>query len=303
MNGQYREQVKLLVKCLPVISEENCFALKGGTAINLFYRNLPRLSVDIDLAYIENSPRNEATENINSALKRISEKLNKYNIRNIIQRNGEIEKIICFTDKAKVKIEPNYTNRGFAYPVQKLQTCQKVQEEFGFAEINVLSAPELFGGKICAALDRQHPRDLFDVHFMLENNELNSNIKNGFLIELLSHRRNVTELLQPNQKDMSEIFKTQFKDMTEFNYSYENHVQTFCELVKSVNSFLTDDDKKFLLDFISLNEYIAPTGFPDIKNLSAIQWKLLNLQKLKDTDGRKHRELVLAVENLLYGKC
>lgn len=66
MNGQYREQFKLLVKCLPAVSEENCFALKGGTAINLFYRNLPRLSVDIDLAYIENSLRNEATENIKS---------------------------------------------------------------------------------------------------------------------------------------------------------------------------------------------------------------------------------------------
>ena len=66
--------------------------------------------------------------------------------------------------------------------------------------------------------------------------------------------------------------------MTEFDYSYENHVQTFCELVKSVNSFLTDDDKKYLLDFISLNEYIAPPGFTDIKNLSAIQWKLLSLK-------------------------
>jgi predicted nucleotidyltransferase component of viral defense system len=60
MKREYENQVQLLVNCLPVISEYDCFALKGGTAINLFYRNLPRLSVDIDLAYIKFSDRKEA---------------------------------------------------------------------------------------------------------------------------------------------------------------------------------------------------------------------------------------------------
>jgi predicted nucleotidyltransferase component of viral defense system len=45
----YRKQVELLIRILPFIAEEDCFALKGGTAINLFIRNMPRLSVDIDL--------------------------------------------------------------------------------------------------------------------------------------------------------------------------------------------------------------------------------------------------------------
>lgn len=51
-NYIYRRQVQLLVRVLPLVDTEKCFALKGGTAINLFYRALPRLSVDIDLLYI-----------------------------------------------------------------------------------------------------------------------------------------------------------------------------------------------------------------------------------------------------------
>ena len=51
-NNIYRKQVQLLVRVLPLVDTEKCFALKGGTAINLFYRALPRLSVDIDLLYI-----------------------------------------------------------------------------------------------------------------------------------------------------------------------------------------------------------------------------------------------------------
>ena len=48
----YRRQVQLLIRVLPSIAEEACFALKGGTAINLFVRDMPRLSVDIDLTYL-----------------------------------------------------------------------------------------------------------------------------------------------------------------------------------------------------------------------------------------------------------
>ena len=48
----YYKQVQLLVQLLPLVAEEDCFALKGGTAINLFVCDLPRLSVDIDLVYL-----------------------------------------------------------------------------------------------------------------------------------------------------------------------------------------------------------------------------------------------------------
>ena len=56
MNDLYREQVKLLLRVLPVISREEDFAVHGGTAINLFVKNLPRYSVDVDLTFIPLGP-------------------------------------------------------------------------------------------------------------------------------------------------------------------------------------------------------------------------------------------------------
>ena len=75
VDEQYRRQVALLVRVLPFVAEENCFALKGGTAINLFIRNLPRLSVDIDLAYLPVADRAESLRDIETALCRIQERV------------------------------------------------------------------------------------------------------------------------------------------------------------------------------------------------------------------------------------
>lgn len=69
-SSSYYKQVSLLIKMLPVVATEPVFALKGGTAINLFIRNFPRLSVDIDLAYLPLEPRDEALANVRAALKR-----------------------------------------------------------------------------------------------------------------------------------------------------------------------------------------------------------------------------------------
>jgi predicted nucleotidyltransferase component of viral defense system len=77
MNDQYRKQVQLLVRILPLIDTERCFALKGGTAINLFYRDLPRLSVDIDLLYVPLNERDKAIEEIRQALTRLSTLIQK----------------------------------------------------------------------------------------------------------------------------------------------------------------------------------------------------------------------------------
>lgn len=168
MRISYEEQVKLLVQVLPYIAKEETFALKGGTAINLFVRNLPRLSVDIDLTYLGFEGRDEAFKNINDGLARIVIRLEKAGIKATILKNKEnIGKIICSTPSANIKIEPNYTLRGYAYPPEKMRINTKVESKYGFATIKVISTAELYGGKICAALDRQHPRDLFDIKYLL----------------------------------------------------------------------------------------------------------------------------------------
>ena len=75
INEIYRAQVRLLLRLLPIVADEKCFALKGGTAINLFVRDLPRLSVDIDLIYLPMHGRREALVGIDAAMKRIEARI------------------------------------------------------------------------------------------------------------------------------------------------------------------------------------------------------------------------------------
>ena len=77
-DSPYWGQVRLLMDVMPAVAEEACFALKGGTAINFFVRDMPRLSVDIDLAYLPIEDRDISLRAIDQALRRIAERLSGY---------------------------------------------------------------------------------------------------------------------------------------------------------------------------------------------------------------------------------
>lgn len=163
----YKDQVHLLLQTLPYVAKEKSLALKGGTAINLFENAMPRLSVDIDLTYLPFEDRETALRNISECLGRIKQDLEE-TIKGIsvtpAKREGENAKINLQTANAQIKIEVNTVKRGHAFPTRYMEINEIVEEEFGkFAAIDVVSQAELYGGKNCAALDRQHPRDLFDV--------------------------------------------------------------------------------------------------------------------------------------------
>ena len=100
----YLDQVKLLIKVLPIISKESCFALKGGTAINLFVRDLPRLSVDIDLTYIGFEDRDVAIHNINASSNSSMSGVQKLGIK-VVSRTygGDARKLICSDGRSQIK--------------------------------------------------------------------------------------------------------------------------------------------------------------------------------------------------------
>lgn len=75
LNTKFYKQVELLLKILPDVMKEDYFALKGGTAINMFLRNMPRLSVDIDLCYIPIEDRQTTLANINRSLNAIAQRI------------------------------------------------------------------------------------------------------------------------------------------------------------------------------------------------------------------------------------
>lgn len=170
---RYEDQVRLLLRCLPEIGRQECFALKGGTAINLFVRDLPRVSVDIDLTYLPVNPRNEALAEISEALLAIKRDIEQRIPRSRAHANrvqGHVVKLVVATPEAQIKIEPNLVLRGALHKPQRRDLCPTAQQHFeAFVSIATLSEADLYGGKLCAALDRQHPRDLFDVKLLMDD--------------------------------------------------------------------------------------------------------------------------------------
>lgn len=299
----YKAQVNLLLQILPFVAKEDCFALKGGTAINLFERELPRLSVDIDLTYLPMEDRRTTLNNISKSLGRIKQDieshLNSVSI-STTKREGQDAKINCQSNEAQIKIEVNTVTRGHIYPTRRMMVTEKTEEEFEkFAEINVVSHAELFGGKICAAMDRQHPRDLFDVKILLEEEGLTNEVKNGFIVALLSHMRPINEVLVPNLVDNLEAYNNQFSGMTDMAFSYEDYENTRLKLIQTIKTVLKPEDKEFLLSF--------KAGKPDwtlfpitvTKELPAVRWKLKNIERLKQENQKKFQTLFEALEQKL----
>ena len=289
MQEKYIKQVALLVKCLPIIATEECFAIKGGTAINLFFMNLPRLSVDIDLVYLPIESRDTTYQNINQALERISQKLQKIGLKVTSNRKNE-QKLICSDGVSDIKIEPNYTLRGYVFEPQLMELCPKAQDLFGYAEARIISEAELWGGKICAALDRQHPRDLFDIYNLLNTVGINSEIKNGFISLLLAGNRPLHEMLKPNFQMDEDIFDKEFAGMTDESFTFDEAKRTFLELVENLHTILTDEDKRFLLDFVQLKANLQAADISNLDKLPGIKWKLKNLENLQNQNPEKFQE-------------
>ncbi|MEA1876822.1 MAG: nucleotidyl transferase AbiEii/AbiGii toxin family protein [Bacteroidota bacterium] len=265
----YKAQVDLLLQVLPYIAKEEIFALKGGTAINFFIRNMPRMSVDIE------------------------KYLSGIKVHAVSLNTGTDAKLNCQGKNAQIKIEVNTITRGHIFPTKLMQVVDSVQDKFGkFAAINVVSFAELYGGKICAAIDRQHPRDIFDVKLLLENEGFTDEIWEGFKIGLISHYKPINELLSPILKDQKSAFENQFAGMTTDEFTYEDYEHTRKTLIDSILQGLTEYDKKFLLSF----EMGDPEWglFPPeaIKDLPAVRWKLLNIQKLRKANPAKHERMI-----------
>ena len=296
-NQIYRKQVHLLLGVLPEVAKETCFALHGGTAINLFVRDLPRLSVDIDLTYLPIEDRETTLSNISIALIHIKNRIDKtlQNIR--IQHKEDIGKLIISSQMAEIKIEVNLVGRGTISEPVKMPLCDKAQSEFdAFTNISVVPLGQLYGGKICAALDRQHPRDLFDVKHLLDNEGFTDDIRCGFLFSLLASDRPINEVITPNFQDHRKAMENQFIGMSAEEFSYEDFEATREELVNVVHDNLTDEDKVFLL---SVKNVTPDWSIYNFERFPAIQWKLLNLKKLKTNNPAKHKEQYEALKDKL----
>ncbi len=294
VNTSYNNQVALLISVIPEVAKEDCFALHGGTAINLFHNDMPRLSVDIDLTFVPIEDRKTSLININDALNRIKSSIEKTLKSVKVEHKEETSKLLISTNNAQIKIEVNETKRGLISKSQTRNLCKKAQKMFdAFCAISVVDIGQLYGGKICAALDRQHPRDLFDVKLFLENNTIDRNIMKGFIYSLIGSDRPMHEIINPNLLNQEKAMSSQFEGMSDVGFSYKEFEETRTRLIKEINENFSPTDKQFLL---SIKSGEPDWSIYDFENYPSTQWKLMNIQKLIRNNPEKHQQLFEALQ-------
>jgi len=285
---RFESQVRLLLRCLPEISRHTCFALKGGTAINLFFRDLPRISVDIDLAFLPLKPRDEALDEIDTELRSLAREIGERVAGATVREtssNRQLIRLVVSTSDAVVKIEPNRVFRGSVYAPEERDLSPATQRRFeAFVRVQSLSAADLYGSKLCAALDRQHPRDLFDVKLLLDNEGITQETRRAFVVYLAGCNRPMNELLSPRIKDIKDVYGEQFVGLSQIDVMLDDLREVQRGLAGVLMRALNDDEKAFLL---SMKHGTPEWNRLGIEHLPALQWKLLNIRKMSPD---KHRE-------------
>ena len=293
----YAQKVELLLRLMPIVMEEGVFAVHGGTAINLFLKDLPRYSVDIDLTYIPLSDRTESLADINLHLQSICEKAKKAFKGMHIVPNYSTCKLLCEYRGKQVKVEVNQTKRGLVGgEAVTIPLSEKAQDEFGlYCEANIVPLTQLYGGKIAAALSRQHPRDLFDVKFM---DFPVTECREGLIFCLLGSDRPIHESFAPRLIDQKEAMVNQFEGMTDIPFTYEEFEATRSKLISDVNQLMTEEDKQFLVSFEKGEPQWDGYEFEYFKDYPSVKWKLINLAKLAKQNPQKLAEEACKLEEL-----
>ena len=299
MNETYKKQVALLIRIMPLVYKIPDFAVHGGTAINLFVKNMPRYSVDVDLTYLPLKNREESIQDINNQLNTLKQQIEKAIPGIRVVPKPAVLKLQCTYLGATVKIEVNGVKRGIIGKVEKMELCEKAQKEFKMSCVaRIVPFSLLYGGKIAAALGRQHPRDLFDYKYM----EIESfdDVKNGLIFYLLGSDKPLIESLQPNPIDQKQALENQFKGMSDVPFDYVDFETARKDLIEKINQNLTSIDREFLLSFESGNPDWEKCCAGDLSSFPSIQWKLKNIQTLKETNPSKFNKGIEKLRQFLF---
>jgi hypothetical protein len=303
MNQVYLDTARLMIQVAPLIFADKVFALKGGTAINLFVRDMPRLSVDLDLVFVDHRlGRDEALARINEAIRKAVDQLRKRGFQThaaTVLDAGET-KLFVRRDKLEVKVEVNFVLRGTVHPIRPTSLTPKAKETLlADLELPLVSLPDLYGGKLVAALDRQHPRDLFDVMQLFLHGGITPEIRRSFVVYLASHNRPIHEVLFPNLRDISGEYENTFKGMTTEPVALKALVSARERMIAELKAGLDAAEREFLLSLARNAPNWDLLGIEHLEQLPGIRWKLENLGRLAKANPKKLKEQAQELERLL----
>ncbi len=294
MNQVYLDTARLMLQVAPLVFLDDALALKGGTAINLFVRDMPRLSVDLDLVFADYAvPREQALQRINEAIRQSAERLNKSGLQThtVAAVDAGETKLLVRRDRIEVKIEVNFVMRGTVRAVRTASLTPRARDTLlADLEIPVVSLEDMYGGKLVAALDRQHPRDLFDVMQLFANEGITTGIRRAFVVYLASHTRPVHEVLFPNLRDVRQDYEQNFVGMTTEPVALEALLATRDRMLTELQRGLDAAERKFLLSLVANKPEWELLGIGHLQELPGIRWKLQNLERLQKSNPKKFTE-------------
>ena len=291
MEKFYVDTVRLMLEVAPEVFASGRVAMKGGTALNFFVQDLPRLSVDIDVVFVPHqTPRDTALAEIANELSALQTRINRRGIRAELtsSKTGDETKLFVRRDRIEVKIEINHVFRGTLLPVETRSLTKTASDLFTTAlAVLTLAVAELYGSKLVAAMDRQHPRDLFDVHGMFQRFGLTPEIVECFVGYIAGHNRPVHEVLGSRDIDLARPFDNEFAGMERLPVSLRVLEEARIRLRRELAVALTADHKRFLIGLVAGQPPWEAMQCRHLAELPAIQWKLQNLARLKRTNAVK----------------
>jgi hypothetical protein len=299
MNPVYLETARLMAQVAPLVFVDDTFALKGGTAINLFVRDMPRLSVDLDLVFPDHAlPREQALARIREAIREAAGRLTRRGFSvHIPEADAGETKLLVRRGRIEVKVEANFVMRGTVHPVRRASFTSAARDQLlADVDIPMVSLEDLYGGKLCAALDRQHPRDLFDVMQLYAHEGITPGIRRAFVVYLASGKRPIHELLFPQLRDLTHDYAHNFQGMTAEPVPLDALLATRERLVRQIQRELDDDECRFLLSLARGAPEWGLLGIAHLEYLPGIRWKLHNLVQLRKTNARKFAQQADALE-------
>jgi hypothetical protein len=295
---------ELMLAALPRIFDAENFALKGGAAINMFYSDMGRISKNIDIGLTKpNLSRAEASEIVANELPKILNRLAFIGLKKRVIAEDKVRMttqiaVSNYSDDVELTIDISYNSSGTLYPISTRRIGETARKEFEVDfSIPVEAEAEVYAAKICAAIERQYPKDLFDVRDMLYTKKFTPQIMDCVIYFLTgvaggipAHRiRTVYDMLVTPSENLATRFEQQIPGLTSKPVTIEDLEQTRKELLELLCRSLTDQHKQFLLSFMQLDPDWNLFPFPQLQNLPAMQLRLLDLHKIKLANPKKFK--------------
>jgi predicted nucleotidyltransferase component of viral defense system len=293
MNQTYVDTARLLTQVAPLVFVDDTFALKGGTAINLFVRDIPRLSVDLDLVFPDHTlSRDKALARIKAALRQAADRLKKRGFQTHASAADAGEtKLLVRRGRIEIKVEVNFVMRGTVQPVRRASLTPTARDVLmADLDIPVVSLEDMYGGKLVAALDRQHPRDLFDLMLLFAHEGITPGIRRAFVVYLASSNRPVHEVLFPPLRNVQHDYEHNFQGMTAEPVPLDALLAARERMVRELQQGLDDNERRFLLSLVAGAPDWSPLNIAHLEHLTGIRWKLHNLAHLQKTNAKKFAE-------------